>query len=129
MPMKIIFLTDIHGSFNQTAALIYESMADVYIIGGDLIDIPFYGINTAINYHDLQTDLKNLRKKMNREDMILEDFVDNLLDFPNVPDDIADKGTDYQQLTIRARRVMQQKYKVLENMISFKSSMAATMTS
>lgn len=120
--MKLIFLTDIHGSFNQTASLIYETMADVYIIGGDLIDIPFYSINTAINYHELQTFLKNLRKKMSKEDMILEDFVDNLLDFPNVPDEIVDKGTDYQQLTIRARRVMQQKYKVLENLISFKTS-------
>ena len=120
--MKIIFLTDIHGSFNQTAALLYETVADIYIIAGDLIDIPFYSINTAIQYHDLQTNLKSLRKKMGNEDMILEDFVDNLLDYPNVPEDVIEQGSDYQQLTIRARRVMQQKYKVLENMISFKSS-------
>ncbi|MBN2158752.1 MAG: metallophosphoesterase [Spirochaetes bacterium] len=120
--MKIIFLTDIHGSFNQTAALLYETVADVYIIGGDLIDIPFYSINTAIQYHDLQTQLHSLRKKMDKEELVLEDFVDELLDSPNVAEDIIDRGSDYQQLTIRARRVMQQKYKVLENMISFKSS-------
>jgi uncharacterized protein len=120
--MKIIFITDIHGSFNQTASLLFESVADLYIIGGDLIDIPFYSINTAIQYHDIQTFLHSLRKRMNKEDMILEDFVDNLLDFPNVPEDIIEKGSDYQQMTIRARRVMQQKYKVLENIISFKSS-------
>lgn len=120
--MKIIFLTDIHGSFNQTASLLYESVADLYIIGGDLIDIPFYSINTAIQYHDIQTYLHSLRKKMSREVLILEDFVNELLDSPNVPEDIIDKGSEYQQLTIRARRVMQQKYKVLENMISFKSS-------
>ncbi|MBN2078581.1 MAG: metallophosphoesterase [Spirochaetes bacterium] len=119
--MRIIFITDIHGSFNQAAALLYETVADVYIIGGDLIDIPFYSINTAIHYHDLQTFLHSLRKKMNKEDMLLEDFVDNLLDFPNVPEEIIEKGSDYQELTVRARRVMQQKYKVLENMISFKS--------
>ncbi len=120
--MKIIFLTDIHGSFSQTASLLYESVADLYIIGGDLIDIPFYSINTAIQYHDIQTYLHSLRKKMNRDKIILEDFVNELLDSPNVPEDIIDKGSEYQQLTIRARRVMQQKYKVLENMISFKSS-------
>ncbi len=120
--MKIIFITDIHGSFNQTAALLYETVADVYIIAGDLIDIPFYSINTAIHYHDVQTYLNSLRKKMGRENIILEDFVDDLLDYPNVPEDVIQKGSDYQQLTIRARRVMQQKYKVLENMISFKSS-------
>ncbi len=120
--MKIIFLTDIHGSFSQTASLLYESVADLYIIGGDLIDIPFYSINTAIQYHDIQTLLHSLRKKMNRDKLILEDFVNELLDSPNVPEDIIEKGSEYQQLTIRARRVMQQKYKVLENMISFKSS-------
>ncbi|MBN1496429.1 MAG: metallophosphoesterase [Spirochaetes bacterium] len=120
--MRVIFLTDIHGSFNQTASLLYETVADIYIIGGDLIDIPFYSINTAIQYHDIQTYLHSLRKKMKRDGVILEDFVDELLDSPDVPEDIIDKGSDYQQLTIRARRVMQQKYKVLENMISFKTS-------
>jgi uncharacterized protein len=120
--MKLIFLTDIHGSFNQTAALLYETVADVYIIGGDLIDIPFYSINTAIQYHDIQTFLHSLRKKSGKESMVLEDFVDELLDMPNVQEDIIEKGSEYQQLTIRSRRVMQQKYKVLENMMSFKSS-------
>lgn len=119
--MRLIFLTDIHGSFSQAAALLYETVADVYIIGGDLIDIPFYSINTAIHYHDIQTQLASLRKRMNREHQILEDFVDELLDSPTAPEDIIELGSDYQQYTIRARRVMQQKYKVLENMISFKS--------
>ena len=59
---------------------------------------------------------------MDKEAMVLEDFVDELLDSPNVPEEIIEKGSEYQQLTIRARRVMQQKYKVLENMMSFKSS-------
>jgi len=120
--MKIIYLTDIHGSFSQVSILLFETVADVYIISGDLIDIPFYNIDTAIQYHDLQTYLKNLRKKMDKEDMVLEDFVDNLLDFPNVPEEIIGNGSDYQQYTIRARRVMQQKYKVLENMFSLKQS-------
>lgn len=120
--MKIIFLTDIHGSFSQAAALLYETVADVYIIGGDLIDIPFYSINTAIQYHDLQTYLVSVRKKMKKQNMILEDFIDWLMEKPNAPEDIVAKGSEYQQYTIRARRVMQQKYKLLENMISFKTS-------
>src|SRR4030042_7103028 len=110
--MKIIFLTDIHGSFNQTAALLYETVADLYIIGGDLIDMPFYSINTAIHYHDIQTSLNSLRKKLKKEGMILEDFVDWLLDSPNMHEDIIDMGSDFQQLTIRARRGRQQEDKV-----------------
>ena len=50
------------------------------------------------------------------------DFVDELLEMPNVDDEIQDKGTRYQQYTIRARRVMQQKYKVLHNIISMKQN-------
>jgi len=29
-------------------------LADLYIIAGNLIDIPLYSMNTAINYHELQ---------------------------------------------------------------------------
>ena len=120
--MKLIYLTDIHGAFNEVANLLFETVADVYIIAGDLIDIPFYNIDTAIHYHELQTYFVGLRRKMEKEDMIMEEFVENLMEMPDTPDEILNKGSGYQQYTIRARRVMQQKYKVLENMISFKSS-------
>lgn len=39
--MKIIYLTDIHGSFSRVYELLIETVADVYIVAGDLIDIPF----------------------------------------------------------------------------------------
>ncbi|MCP4131236.1 MAG: hypothetical protein GY754_09670 [bacterium] len=120
--MKIIYITDIHGGFNKVSALMFDTVADVYIIAGDLIDIPFYNIDTAIHYHEMQTYFNGLRRKMEREDMILEDFVEFLMDTPNTADDILDRGAEYQNYTIRARRVMQQKYKVLENLISFKPS-------
>ncbi len=120
--MKIVYLTDIHGSFGKVATLLFETVADVYVISGDLIDIPFYNIDTAIRYHDLQTYFNSLRKKMEREYIDLEDFVDSLMDTPSISEEILDKGSDYQQYTIRARRVMQQKYKVLENIISLKSN-------
>ncbi|MCK7507174.1 MAG: hypothetical protein MZV70_26115 [Desulfobacterales bacterium] len=60
-----------------------ETMADVYIIAGDLIDIPFYNMNTAINYHELQSYFHGLRVRMHKESMTIEDFVDELLDMPN----------------------------------------------
>ncbi len=120
--MKMIYLTDIHGMFSQVATLLFETIADVYVIGGDLIDIPFYNLDTAIYYHDQQTFFQSLRKKMEKEDMVMEEFVDYLMEFPDTPEDILNRGSSYQEHTIRARRVMQQKYKVLENIISFKTS-------
>ncbi|HOP62646.1 MAG TPA: metallophosphoesterase [Spirochaetota bacterium] len=120
--MKIIYITDLHGAFTRLYEFFLETVADVYIIAGDLIDIPFYSIDTAINYHELQTYFNGIRRKMEREDELLEDFVDSLLDDPKTPGDIQDKGYEYQQATIRARRVMQQKYKVLENILSVKTN-------
>ncbi|MCX5846325.1 MAG: metallophosphoesterase [Deltaproteobacteria bacterium] len=118
--MKIIYLADIHGDFDKLNDLLNETFADVYIISGDLIDIPFYSMNTSIRYHELQSYFHGLRRKMSREDMLIEDFVDDLLEKPDIPDDIQESGTQYQEYTIRARRVMQQKYKVLGSIISMK---------
>ncbi len=120
--MKIIYLTDIHGSFSRVYELLIETVADVYIIAGDLIDIPFYNLDSAINYHDLQTHFNGLRRKMDRSTEILEDFVDTLIDDPKIDAETHEKAFEYQQYTIRARRVMQQKYKVLENILSIKSN-------
>ncbi len=120
--MKIIYLTDIHGSFSNVATLLFETVADVYIVSGDLIDLPFYSIETSIHYYDLQTFFNGARRNMGMNGVMMEDFVDKLMEMPNTSDEIQDMGSKYQQLTIRARRVMQQKYKVLENILSTKTS-------
>jgi len=118
--MRMIYITDIHGAFERVKTLLTETVADVYIINGDLIDIPFHNMNTAINYHELQSYFHGLRLRMNKEGMLIEDFVDELLDKPNVSEEVEEKGFKYQQYTIRARRVLQQKYKMLENIIAVK---------
>jgi uncharacterized protein len=120
--MRIIYVADIHGAFDRVKLLLSETVADVYIIAGDLIDIPFYNMNTAINYHELQSYFHGLRIRLNKESMTIEDFVDELLDMPNMSTEIEENGTRYQQYTIRARRVLQQKYKVLENILSTKQT-------
>lgn len=118
--MRIIYVADIHGSFDRVQTLLFETVADVYIISGDLIDIPFYNMDTAINYHQLQSYFHGLRVKMQKENMTIEDFVDELINTPGITEEMEEKGTRYQQYTIRARRVLQQKYKVLENILATK---------
>jgi len=118
--MRIIYAADIHGSFERVKVLLAETMADVYIIAGDLVDIPFYNMNTAINYHELQSYFHGLRVRMHKESMIIEDFIDELLDSPDISAEVEENGSKYQQYTIRARRVLQQKYKVLENILATK---------
>ena len=118
--MKIIYLTDIHGDFERVKNLLSETVAQLYILSGDIIDIPFYNMETSIRYYELQSYFHGLRMSMNEEGKLLEDFVDQLLESPDVTEEIEEKGTKYQQYTIRARRVMQQKYKVLKNIVSMK---------
>ena len=45
--MKIIYVTDIHGAFERVQTLLSETLADIYIIAGDLIDIPFYNMSSG----------------------------------------------------------------------------------
>ena len=118
--MRIIYAADIHGAFDRVKLLLSETVADVYIIAGDLIDIPFYNMSTAITYHELQSYFHGLRVRMNKESITIEDFVDELIDRPDTTTEVEEIGTKYQQYTIRARRVLQQKYKVLENILATK---------
>ncbi|MDR2862005.1 MAG: metallophosphoesterase [Syntrophobacterales bacterium] len=116
--MKIIFATDVHGYFERVKYLLEMVEADIYIIAGDLIDIPFYTMDTSMHYHELQTFFHSLRRKMDRHDLYIEDFVDVLLRSGDITDDIIDKASRYKEYTDRAGRVMRQKYRLLENMIS-----------
>lgn len=120
-PMRIVYIADIHGAFDRVEHILDATDADVYIVSGDLIDLPFYTMRTAMHYHDLQIYFHSLRRSMDKTHELLEDFVDRLLLAPDTPDDIQEKGARFQQYTVRARRVMQQKYKVLENILSLKS--------
>ncbi len=118
--MKLIYAADIHGAFERVKTLLNETAADAYVIAGDLIDIPFYNMGMAVRYHELQTYFHGLRSRMNKRSLVIEDFVDELLDDPDCAEEVRLKGSAYRRHTIRARRVMQQKYKVLESIVSLK---------
>ena len=120
--MKLVYAADIHGGFERVKTLLYETDADAYILSGDLIDIPFYHMGMAIRYHDLQTYFHGLRGRMGMTGASIDDFVEELLEKPDIPEEVRRQGVMYQQYTVRARRVMQQKYKVLENIISLKQN-------
>lgn len=116
--MRLIYVADVHGAFERVKQLLAETDADVYIIAGDLVDISFHTSKTAFLYHDLQNYFHGLRRGRGKSAMILEDFVDELLEEPELSGEIMEKGVLYRQKTIHARRVLRQQYRLLENMIS-----------
>lgn len=120
VPMKLVYAVDIHGAFERVKTLLYNTTADAYVLSGDLIDIPFYHMGMAIRYHELQTYFYGLRSRMEMTGTGIDDFVEELLGRSDISEGVRRQGALYHQYTIRARRVMQQKYKVLENILSLK---------
>jgi len=110
--MRIVYVADIHGGFDRVKTFVDRNSGDVYIIAGDLIDIPFYNMSTAINYHELQS-IFTARVRMQKENMIIEDFVDELLDTPNTSKEMK-KKYKISEIHNSCSPVLQQKYKVLE---------------
>lgn len=122
--MKIIYLADIHGAFARVKELLAATDAQVYIIAGDLIDKPFFTEQMAARYRELQTTLSRLRVQLGPDSADMDDFVEGLLKpsdmFPEISRDVLDRAVEYRDATVRARRVLQQKYKVLESILSLK---------
>ena len=118
--MKIIYLADVHGDFLRVKDLLAVTDAQVYIIAGDLIDRPFFTEEMAARYRELQSYFFRLQCRMGNEGTDTDDFVEDLLRQTDLPGDILANAREYQEATIRARRVLQQKYKVLESILSLK---------
>jgi Icc-related predicted phosphoesterase len=120
--MKIIYLADIHGAFAEVKDLLAATDAQVYIIAGDLVDRPFYGEEMSARYRRLQASCTDFQCSMEDESEDLDDFIDGLLKRTDLAADIRRKAWEYQEATIRARRVLQQKYKILESILSRKGT-------
>jgi len=120
--MKIIYLADIHGAFAQVKDLLAVTDAQVYIIAGDLIDRPFFTEEMAARYRGLQAWLADLQYRMGDEASEGDDFVDALLNREGLSGDVLQQAAEYRNATIRARRVLQQKYKILESILFLKGT-------
>jgi Icc-related predicted phosphoesterase len=120
--MKIIYLADIHGAFAQVKKLLSLTDAQAYIIAGDLIDRPFYTEEMAARYRTLQTYVSGLYNRMGADHADMDDFVEDLSKRTDLSGDIPERAAEYRDATIRARRVLQQKYKVLESILFLKGA-------
>ncbi|HRT26701.1 MAG TPA: metallophosphoesterase [Syntrophales bacterium] len=118
--MKIIYLADVHGDFPRVKDLLAVTDAQVYIVAGDLIDRPFFTEEMAARYRELQSYFFRLQCRMGDGGTDMDDFVEDLLRQTDLPNDILANAREYQEKTVRARRVLQQKYKVLETILSLK---------
>jgi uncharacterized protein len=120
-PMEIVYLSDVHDAFDRVKDILARTDAGVYIISGDLIDRPFYTEEMAVRYRRRQTSFSALRHRLGYGDIAVEDFVDALAGRADVPEDVRRQAADFREETVRGRRVMQQKYKILESILDLKA--------
>ncbi len=120
--MKIIYLADIHGDFDRVKRLLASTDAQVYIVAGDLIDRPFFSEAMAARYRNLQSSFSSLQGRWKDDSADLDDFIDTLLKHTDLAVDIREQAAAYRETTVRARRSMQQKYKILESILFLKGT-------
>ncbi|MBN1497121.1 MAG: metallophosphoesterase [Spirochaetes bacterium] len=120
--MKIIYCTDIHGGFVRVYNLLRETIADLYLISGDLIDLPFYSLEQSLEYLEMQNQLNAMRRESTDRHVPLEEYVDTRLKENAFSGEMEYKARYYLDASQRAREVMLKKYQILENIFAGKES-------
>lgn len=115
--MELIYLSDVHDDFDRVKDLLSLTDADVYVISGDLIDKPFYTTEMAVRYRLNQAAFARLRRRLGYADLDAEGFVEAVTSRDDLPGDVKERAREFREETIRGRRVMQQKYKILESVL------------
>ena len=118
--MKIIYCTDVHGGFARVYNLLRETVADLYIISGDLIDLPFYSLDQSIEYAETQNLFHAMRRETGEGHVLLEEFVGSLLQNSSIDGELAGRARYYLDASLKAKEVMRKKYQILENVFSSK---------
>jgi len=118
--MKIIYCTDVHGGFVRVYNLLKETVADLYVVSGDLIDLPFYSLDESVEYAETQNVFHAMRRESGEGDVLLEEYVGSLLNSGSIGGELAGRARYYLDASLRAREVMLKKYQILENIFSSK---------
>ncbi|MBN2078400.1 MAG: metallophosphoesterase [Spirochaetes bacterium] len=116
--MRIIYCTDLHGGFAQVYHLFKETIADVYVVAGDILDMPFYSLEQSMEYFETQNIFHSMRREEGGEGRNLEEYVEALLGRAGLNDYLEAQARRYLDLTATAAETMEKKYRILENIFS-----------
>ncbi len=116
--MRIIYCADLHGGFAQLYHLLKETIADVYVVSGDILDIPFYSLEQSMEYFELQNIFHGMRREEGEEERGLEEYVEALQAVGGLNEYLLGQARRYLELTATARDIMENKYRILENIFS-----------
>ncbi len=119
--MRIIAVSDLHGSLERLELLLEITKADLYLFTGDLLYNPFYSLSDLEAFYTVQMAVRSWR------------YQDNPLSNISVPLWLRSKmpgfsqeqkaiAEQYLDLSVKARKDMQRKYRSLERLRRIKPS-------
>lgn len=115
--MRIVFVTDIHGSLQSLKILLETTRADLYLIGGDLLKGAFRSTKNLFRFSELQQRF-NLLKCRLRTEVMTRTFVESRLDAADADEKEKARAREYLRLHRLAGRTMLRDLNKLEDLLS-----------
>ncbi len=115
--MKIIYCAGIRGDFAKAYSLLRESIADAYLMAGDLLDSPFHSSERLDEFLSVQQELRGAMETGDTDAVSVEQFAEQLIEEP-AP--LRERAGLLLDLTSKARATMLKKYAMLETILSSK---------
>lgn len=114
--MRIIYLTDVHDSFDTLKQVLNLTDADLYLIAGDLIYSIFSSYKDAWKFIELQEYIQGIKSREGLKGNHHQ-IAEVLIEDTHQRDDSRKRAKDYLGLCHKAERLMKRKYQRLEGII------------
>ena len=123
--MNIIFCTNIHGSFAEVYTLMRETVADMYILSGRLIDRAFYSRELDRKLDSLQQELIETGSIKNMDDIPPVNLAERISTGTGFTDQQRATARKFLTLNTRAAHSVTRKYEMFDGVLSTKPHVTA----
>ena len=115
--MRIVYATDVHGAWKSVKALLEQTSADLYIIGGDLLKKSFRSYKHFFRFNELQHYFNFLKCRF-RSEIDTRSFVEGRLYDEEWTHEERRKATEYLKLHRLAHKTILEDLADLESIFS-----------
>ncbi|MFW5863054.1 MAG: nucleotidyltransferase domain-containing protein [Spirochaetota bacterium] len=123
--MNIIFCTNIHGSFAEVYTLMRETVADVYILSGRLIDRAFYSRELDRQLDSLRNEVIKTGSIKNMDDKSPVTLAEHISKGTGFTDQQRETASKFITLHTRATHSITRKYEMFDGVLSTKPHVTA----
>jgi Icc-related predicted phosphoesterase len=115
--MRIVFIADVHGSWQQLKGLLDTTQADLYLVTGDLLKSAFRSSDNFFRFSDLHRHF-NYLKCRTRTEINTREFVEKRLRDREGDQEETGRAREYLRLHRLAERTMHRELDRLEGLLA-----------